>query len=295
MTLARLIPLAINASLALMVFGIGLAAVPRSVRSLLARPGLLVRSLIAMNVCMPALALMLGLVAHLEPAVVAALVALAVSPIPPFLPGRILKVGGTPTYVVGLTAVTALLAIAFVPLSIALVGHLTGRDLQLGVRQVTRVVLSSVLVPLLTGMAVHRLRPHAARRLARLALVSATIVLVIASVPLLVKTGPAMLRLVGDFTLVAIVVLVAVGLALGHLLGGPDGDDRTVLALSTATRHPGVALAATHVALPDRPAIAAAILLYLIVGAIASTPYARWRKRAHAAAGARLRPDRGAA
>jgi len=284
MTLAKLITLIINLSLALLVFGIGLAAVPGSIRSLATRPGLLARSLLAMNVIMPVLAVLLALVGGLEPALLAAFITLAVSPVPPFLPGRMLKAGGTPTFAVGLTAITALLAIGIVPLSVALLRPILGPGAHLAPPLVSNVVLTSVLLPLLAGMLLHRLRPRLASRLARPVLRTATIVLAVASLPLLVKVGPAMWHLVGDFTLVAIVAFVLVGLAVGHALGGPAAADRTVLALSTSTRHPGVALAITHAAFPDRPRITAAILLYVIVGAIAATPYARSRKHAHAAA-----------
>ena len=102
--------------------------------------------------------------------------------------------------------------------------------------------------------------------------------LVIAAVPVLISEWPAIASLIGNFTLVAIIVFVLVGLAIGHLLGGPDPEDRTVLALSTATRHPAVALAILHNA-PDQKTVMAAVLLVVIVGFIASVPYVMWRTR----------------
>jgi BASS family bile acid:Na+ symporter len=69
------------------------------------------------------------------------------------------------------------------------------------------------------------------------------------------------------------------GLAVGHLFGGPNPEDRTVLALSTATRHPGVALAIAGANAPGgNKTVLAAVLLYLIVNAIVSIPYVNWRK-----------------
>ena len=69
------------------------------------------------------------------------------------------------------------------------------------------------------------------------------------------------------------------------MLGGPAPEDRTVLGLSTASRHPGVAIAVVStVAAPEnRPIIIAAVLLCVIVGAIATAPYVKWRKRARQA------------
>jgi bile acid:Na+ symporter, BASS family len=79
-------------------------------------------------------------------------------------------------------------------------------------------------------------------------------------------------------------VFVLIGLAAGHLLGGPDPDDRTVLALSTATRHPGVAIAIANANFPGGKLAVAAVLLYVLVSAVVSIPYLNWIKRRHAAA-----------
>ena len=64
----------------------------------------------------------------------------------------------------------------------------------------------------------------------------------------------------------------------GHVLGGPDASDRTVLALSTASRHPGAAAAIASVNFPQERAAIAVLLLYLIVAGAASALYLRWRK-----------------
>jgi bile acid:Na+ symporter, BASS family len=98
---------------------------------------------------------------------------------------------------------------------------------------------------------------------------------------------PALVAQIGDFTLLAIVVFVVAGLAVGHWLGGPHPDDRTVLALSTATRHPGVAVAIAQVNAPDDHSIAAAVLLAFLVGTIVSVPYVKWRARRHSLRGVR--------
>ena len=85
-----------------------------------------------------------------------------------------------------------------------------------------------------------------------------------------------------DGTVVAMGLFIVVGLLAGHLLGGPATDDRTVLAMATASRHPGVALAVAHLNFPDE-ALPAAVLLFLLANAVLSIPYVAWRKRAGAA------------
>jgi len=79
------------------------------------------------------------------------------------------------------------------------------------------------------------------------------------------------------------VLFTVVGLTVGHLLGGPDPHDRRVLALATATRHPGVAMAIAALNFPDQRAAQIVIVYHLIFGAIVSFPYVKWQARGNAA------------
>ncbi len=83
---------------------------------------------------------------------------------------------------------------------------------------------------------------------------------------------------VGNGTVLAIVIFTVAGLAIGHVLGGPDPDHSAVLALSTACRHPAMALAIATTAIPDQR-FGATILLYLLVNIVAGLPYIVWQRR----------------
>jgi BASS family bile acid:Na+ symporter len=74
----------------------------------------------------------------------------------------------------------------------------------------------------------------------------------------------------------AAVVLIA--LAGGHLLGGPDREDRATLAIASSVRHPGIAimLASTNGGGRD---VTAAVVLFMLVGMVVSIPYKQWIKR----------------
>jgi BASS family bile acid:Na+ symporter len=104
--------------------------------------------------------------------------------------------------------------------------------------------------------------------------------LLVAVLPVLVTEWPAIVSLIGNGTLAALGAFVIVGLAVGHLLGGPDPDERGVLALATATRHPAIAIAAAHAAFPGQKFVVPAILLYVILAAVLSIPYLVWHRRA---------------
>jgi BASS family bile acid:Na+ symporter len=76
--------------------------------------------------------------------------------------------------------------------------------------------------------------------------------------------------------MLTLVGLLLVALAIGHVLGGPDENDRTALAISCATRHIGVAVivAATF----RGPKTAVLIAAYIVASALVSMAYLRWRK-----------------
>jgi BASS family bile acid:Na+ symporter len=242
---------------------------------------LLLRSVFAMNVAMPAVVSAVVVLFGLHPAVKVALIALAVSPVPPFLPSQAVKLV-TPAranYVYGLLVATSLLSIVIVPLTVAALAAGLGREAHIDPGAVARIVALTVLVPLGIGLALRHWIP-AAEKLASPANALGTILLVLALVVLLAKTWPSMVVLIGNGTLAAIIAIAAIGLTVGHLLGGPVEDDRTVLALATATRHPAVALAVA--AFANQPLAPAAIVLALVVGGLATLPYTAWRKRLHA-------------
>jgi BASS family bile acid:Na+ symporter len=283
MTLNQAISLGVQLSMALIVFCIALRASFDDVLSLLERPGLFVRSLLAMNVIMPVIAVAIAVAFELQPALEVALVAMALSPIPPIVPGKELKAGGSRSYVIGLVSASALVSIVFVPLVATLLGRAFGRPVQVSIGTIAWIVATSILLPIVGGVLVRRLAPGAAARLAHPLSAVATVLLVVAFVPVLFAERHALTALFGNFTFLAVTAFVLTGFAVGHLLGGPDPDNRTVLALSTSTRHPGVAMAIPNTA-QDPKTVLAAILLVLLVGAVLSIPYVKWRKRVHASA-----------
>jgi BASS family bile acid:Na+ symporter len=207
------------------------------------------------------------------------LVALAISPVPPLLPGREGKAGGHASYGLGLMATVAILSIAVVPLGIQILGRVFGQPLQEPPAMIAAIILKSVLLPLTVGMAVRAILPDLAARIAKPSAVVAKTLLAGALLVILVAALPEALTLIGNGTLVAMVAFVLTGLAIGHSFGGPRADDRVVLALSTASRHPGIALAISKMNFPDEKELGATILLYLLVNALVGLFYMTWLRR----------------
>lgn len=279
MTLSTLLPLVLRASIAGTVLALGLRTRREDVMYLFRDSGKFARSVFSMIVVMPMLALGLGAALDLSPAVKVALLGLAVSPVPPLLPRKEIKAGGRGSYAVGLLFATALLSIATAPMAVHLVGRGLDAPRYLAATAVAKVVLMTVLGPLLLGVAIRSAAPALAERASHPVALLSAVLLAAGCLPLLPSVGPSMLSLVGNGTLLVIVVFALVGLATGHLLGGPHQQDRVVLALSTAARHPMVAITAATALYPGHREVVPAVLLYLVVSSVVSAIYTRLASR----------------
>jgi BASS family bile acid:Na+ symporter len=294
MELKQLVLLAIQVSIIATVFGFGLRASTDDVLYLVRRPGLLGRSLLAVLVIMPIVAVALISTFHFPPTVNVVLSALSVSPVPPLFPKKGDKAGGPGSYGVGLMATLAVLSIGLVPLGVALmgrlmpmVGELLGRVFRqpfgMGPGPIAAVMLKMVLLPLGVGVAIRTLVPATANRLAGPVSTAANVMLPLAILPLAVVVLPTVWGLIGDGTVVAFVLFVIVGLAVGHVLGGPDPHHAGVLALASASRHPAIALTIAAANFPEER-FGGTIVLYLIVNTIVAIPYIAWQRKHVAAA-----------
>jgi BASS family bile acid:Na+ symporter len=103
------------------------------------------------------------------------------------------------------------------------------------------------------------------------------LLLIAALLPVLLVSAENMWLLIGHGTIVAIVIVIAVAMAAGHWIGGPDEHDRTALGIVSAMRHPGVALAIGSTNFPDNKLVSASILLYALVAVIMTTIYGKLR------------------
>jgi BASS family bile acid:Na+ symporter len=237
-----------------------------------------------MNVIMPLVVAGLVVALDLPTAVKIALVALVVSPVPPILPKKELKAGGRGQYAIGLLVAIALLSIVIVPIAVSWFSAAFDRTGEIAPLTIAKVVLTSVLAPLAVGIIVRQFVRAFAQKIAGSVLMLGIVLLIVSALPLIYATWPAIHALFGNGTVLIIAATAVIGLVVGHTLGGPEPDDRTVLALSTASRHPAVALAVAVAGGAESKSELAAILLYLIVAAIVSIPYVMWRNRQAVAA-----------
>jgi bile acid:Na+ symporter, BASS family len=266
--------LLLKISVGITILGVGASATPADITYLWRRPGLLLRSLAAMYLLVPIAGFLL---VHFWPTgtgVHAAVLVLAVSAGAPLLPRRKALEGNH--YLYSLLITSTLVAIVTVPVWLALLSAYYDISVPISVGAVALVIGKTVLLPLLLGMGLNMIFPKWMALIAPRALRVAAIVLALSGVALLAVHW-RVYPLIGWQGVSAFVALLIAALAIGHLMGGPEPEDRTALAVICATRHVGIALAvATTVG--DRK-IPVLIVGYVLTASIVSLAYSRWRHR----------------
>lgn len=229
MSVVAIIGLLAKVSIMMIVFAIGMKATFADATYLFRRPTLLAKAIVSMYVILPLFALLVTFLFDLPLAVEIALVALSLSPVPPILPNKALKAGGEEDYTIGILVTTAVLSVVLLPLATKFFEIVQSKTFNIAIVPVLTAVLSSVLAPLVAGILFKAIAPSLADRLAKPVSLIATIILVIAVIPVLFVSTRSFLTLIGDGTLLALAAMAIVGLISGHLLGGPDPDKRPVL------------------------------------------------------------------
>jgi BASS family bile acid:Na+ symporter len=130
------------------------------------------------------------------------------------------------------------------------------------------------------GILVHSFAPELASRVSGLTARVGNLTLLAAAIPLVFFAWRPIATLIGNGTLLAMIAFAAIALVTGYALGGPDPAERSTLALATASRHPGLAIALAAATFPgERKLEVAAILLYVLISILVAFPYVAWRKR----------------
>lgn len=283
MNAVEIVKLVLKASIFLTALGFGLQAAPRDVFYLFRHPGQLLRAFLSMNVIMPVFAIAVALNTDLSPVIKVTLIAISLSPLPPIFPKKTEKAVGNGSYTIGLMVAASLLAIVMIPLTLTVLEKAFDKPVEISVQPIIMAVLTTIFAPLLLGIAIRYLAPALAEKTESWVARIAQILLIASVLPVLFKLFPAIIQLAGNGTILVLVAFVVVGLIVGHLLGGPANEERSVLALATAARHPAIALSLASANLPDHKLVPAAILLYLLINAIVVLPYIKWMKRRNTA------------
>ena len=258
-----------------MIAAIGMGATVSDLTYLGRRPGLLIRSVVAMYLLVPLSALLLMAVLPVSIAVKVALLVIAISAGAPLIPRKLMGFD-TDAYGFSLVATSSLLAVLTVPAWHAALASIFDVSTELTSTQVARLIATTFLIPLVTGMILRRIIPFVDDRLSDRILKVCGAVLSLAGIALLIMHREILSAdgwpLFGSFAIMALIAL-----AIGHLSGGPEADDRAALAVACATRHLGIAIMVAA-SLPG-PRSSVLVAAYILVSAGISIPYLRWQKK----------------
>ncbi len=262
------------------MFDLGLAIVPGEFRWVVHHPALVLKALFAVLVAVPALAWVVARALDLPRPAEVGIVLMAISPGAPVALRRSLGAGGHRSFAPALQIMLAVLAVVSMPLWIAAFNEYYGGTATIDPRHLARQVFVAQLLPLGLGMLARRFRAQQAAwlepRLRRIATVLLVVLVVLALIDVWEVVIGAGLRVT-----LAIVIVTALAVGVGHLLGGPEPATRTATAISSAARNPGLALLVATLNAAS-PAINATVLAYLVIAALTLIPYVAWRQRAAA-------------
>jgi bile acid:Na+ symporter, BASS family len=266
--------LLVKLAVAAMVLAIGMSTSFLDVAYLWRRPGLLLRSVLAMYVAVPLAAVLVATITPAAPGVKAALLVLAVSAGAPLLP-RKLGSTGNGAYVFSLSVTSSLLAILIVPAWISLLARQFDVSGQVSSADVSISIVKAFLLPLLIGIVFRVAAPARSEQVAGRLLKVAGVVLILAGIAVFLLHWDIVLEMRAP-GLLALLALIVAALGIGHLLGGPNPEDRTVLAIACATRHVGIAVVVATTFRGPRTLVV--IAAYVITSAFVSIPYLIWRR-----------------
>ena len=277
--LKQLIPILLTASLGLIVVSVGLSSVRDDVLTLFERPALLARAVLAVSIIPTIAAIIIITVFDISHPAKVGLLLMAISPVPPLVPGKELNLGARKNYVYGLYVAMALLSVVTVPLLGLLLRALYDSTAEFPPSVVAKNVFVGVVVPLAIGLIIGRwLSPSFAKRAAPLVGNIGLGLVLLACIPILAGSWRDLLGLIGDGTILAVILFTVAVIAGGEFLGDPENRGRRALAIAAAMRHPGIALALASANHADKK-VSAAVLLILLVAMLTLIPYQMLVKR----------------
>jgi len=256
-------------SVALIVFAQALGISPSGVVAFFKdRPLVMLRSLVAALVLVPAAALALVLVLKPAPAVAIGLAILVACPPAPLMIKAATQKGGDPAFMASLHLSLAALAFVTVPAVLQALAAPLGFSADIDPVALLSILAKTILVPIGLGLAVRALFPAWADRFAApLGKIGSRVLLVV-----LIAVAGVLFRALLTMDLWSYVVIATVAvaaLAIGHLMiGAQYGDKRTVLAVECAVRHPGLAIAigtTNFTAQETLPVLLPCILTFMVI------------------------------
>ncbi len=277
MPLQALLTLAITVSVFSLKFAIGFNTDLAHLGYFRRRWGLLLRSLLAVVILVPLIAV--ALVEWMEPPLAAAAMLLLLSAAPgaPLGPLKAFKAMGDYPYAISLQFWVTLIAVFSLPAWMVFFNDRYSLGISVVPQKVAAQLGLIVLLPLVSGVLARRWFPGWSGRFGRPLVKVANGLMMAFGLTLVVVLYRLWIQTPG-LTLLTYTAFILLTLLVGHLLGGPKPEDRTTLGTITSTRNLGIAL---FVLLQnaEQTETLAKVIPYLVVMMILSAGYGFWRKR----------------
>ncbi len=237
------------------MLGMGLALTLDQILQPLRNARLVVVALVANFVIVPAVAIALSRLIPMDEQLQIGVILFGSAAGAPFLPKLAQIAKASVGFSVGLMALLIVVTVAFLPILLPLV--LPGVSVDAGSMAV--MLFGEMLVPLGIGLLVRRRFPEGAAQISPPIAQVASLSLVLLLVLMLGLNIENVIGLFGSGALAATVILLAVAIVSGYLLGGPASDTRQVLALGTGQRNLAAAFLVATANFAEQPNV----LVYL--------------------------------
>ena len=269
----------LNLAIVLLITALGLRTRPVDTLLMVRNPLLGARALIALFLFVPACTLLMTWLLPLEPAIRASLLALSVAPLCPILSKAATKANSDGDYMVGLQVFAAIVSMAAVPAMLALTERIFDFDTRYPLGAIAFVILKQIGIPLAVGMGLAKLLDGKRELVALWLDRVGTVVLITGMLMILAVVLPKVLFMTVNGRLLSVLVFTGFVLLAGRLFGGADKGTRDNLIMASTQRHPGISFVIATTVLPaDEAPIIAVIVMFILVGTVATIPYMIKRK-----------------
>lgn len=248
------------------------------------RPALVIRVLLATCVAVPLAALLLlrtPIGQSLPPSITTAVMLMAICPSAPMIALKSRKLVENPELATRLQFWSACAAIISVPLWVGQLPVEAGETIwSVASKDVAYQVFTVQLIPLLVGVSLRRWCAEWSERWNPVIQKGANILLLVLLALILIVALPTVTpMLIANLKgALLMFILTWIGIGLGYVVAGDDHDERSTLPLVLSMRNPGLALLIIQGVAPNAIDLKAAVVGYVVVTAVGSAPFMKWRK-----------------
>ena len=248
------------------------------------RPALVIRVLLATCVAVPLAALLLlrtPIGQSLPPSITTAVMLMAICPSAPMIALKRRKLVEYPELATRLQFWSACAAIISVPLWVGQLPVEAGETIwSVASKDVAYQVFTVQLIPLLVGVSLRRWCAEWSERWNPVIQKGANILLLVLLALILIVALPTVTpMLIANLKGALLMFILAwIGIGLGYVVAGDDHDERSTFPLVLSMRNPGLALLIVQGMAPNAIDLKAAVVGYVVVTAVGSAPFMKWRK-----------------